>query len=62
MNFRKDTKIPVCFTLDAGPNVHVLYADADKKKVNDFLSNDFKDCVKNIIFDKMGNGPEKLIS
>ena len=62
LNFRKDTKIPVCFTLDAGPNVHVLYAEADKKKVNDFLNNDFEDCVKNIIFDKMGSGPEKLIS
>jgi diphosphomevalonate decarboxylase len=23
--FRNDTKIPVCFTLDAGANVHVLY-------------------------------------
>lgn len=62
MNFRKDTKIPICFTLDAGPNVHVLYAEADKKKVNDFLNNDLKNCVKNIIFDKIGEGPAKLIS
>jgi diphosphomevalonate decarboxylase len=23
--FRNDTKTPVCFTLDAGANVHVLY-------------------------------------
>ncbi|MEO9146405.1 MAG: hypothetical protein ABI237_12710 [Ginsengibacter sp.] len=62
MNFRKESKIPVCFTLDAGPNVHVLYAEADQNKVRDFLNNDFKNCVKEIIFDKMGDGPRKLIS
>jgi diphosphomevalonate decarboxylase len=25
--FRAATKIPVCFTLDAGANVHVLYPE-----------------------------------
>ena len=61
INFRKETNIPICFTLDAGPNVHVLYAEANKNKVNDFLNNDFKNCVKEIIFDEMGEGPQKLI-
>lgn len=60
MAFRKDTKIPVCFTLDAGPNVHVLYADDDKEKVEKFLNLTFENSVKRIIFDQAGNGPGKI--
>ncbi len=32
--FRKETKIPVCFTLDAGPNVHLLYPAANVQAVH----------------------------
>ncbi len=60
MAFRKETKIPVCFTLDAGPNVHVLYARADKNKVHDFLNNTFIKSVKEKIFDHIGKGPQKI--
>jgi len=60
MAFRKETKIPVCFTLDAGPNVHVLYPASEKNKVEIFLNNMFKNSVKEIIFDQMGKGPEKI--
>lgn len=38
--FRQDTKIPVCFTLDAGPNVHVLYPDASAAEVKQFIKSD----------------------
>lgn len=62
MNFRRDTHIPVCFTLDAGPNVHVLYRESDKEEVNGFLNNNFKNNVEGIIFDKLGSGPQKLNS
>ncbi|MFT6603518.1 MAG: diphosphomevalonate decarboxylase, partial [Bacteriovoracaceae bacterium] len=34
--FRKKTGLPVCFTLDAGPNVHLLYALKHKEEVKDF--------------------------
>ena len=37
-DFRRDTKIPVCFTLDAGPNVHVLYPDSCEKAVKEFIN------------------------
>jgi diphosphomevalonate decarboxylase len=60
MAFRKETKIPVCFTLDAGPNVHVLYPASEKNKVEVFLNNTFKNSVKQIIYDQMGEGPEKI--
>ena len=35
--FRKKTDSNVCFTLDAGANVHVLYPENEKQKVFDFL-------------------------
>lgn len=59
-SFRESTGVPVCFTLDAGPNVHVLYPERYKNEMSDFLNNDMKDVVKGIIFDKTGTGPEKL--
>ncbi len=62
MNFRKETSIPVCFTLDAGPNVHVIYPGKDEEKVNSFLETDIKPALKGIIYDRIGNGPEKLTS
>lgn len=35
--FRATTKVPVCFTLDAGPNVHVLYPAHVCKEVESFI-------------------------
>ena len=35
--FRHDTGTQVCFTLDAGPNVHVLYPDACESAVKHFI-------------------------
>jgi diphosphomevalonate decarboxylase len=35
--FRKETHIPVCFTLDAGPNVHLLYPLLFREQVVSFL-------------------------
>ena len=36
-NFRQETHIPACFTLDAGPNVHLLYPAAFDAKVKSFI-------------------------
>lgn len=60
MEFRKETGIPICFTLDAGPNVHVLYAQDYKEEVNRFLNSQLTNCVQEIIFDNMGAGPNKM--
>lgn len=47
-DFKKISKIPVCFTLDAGPNVHLLYPDEFKDSVNDFVKNKLSGyCVDN---------------
>ena len=35
--FRKSTGIPVCFTLDAGANVHILYPKTFQKPIDNFI-------------------------
>lgn len=61
--FRAETKIPVCFTLDAGPNVHILYPYFEKKKVRSFIQEELLQfCTKKkVIYDSMGNGPQLSI-
>jgi diphosphomevalonate decarboxylase len=61
--FRSETKIPLCFTLDAGPNVHLLYPYFAKKKVRNFIQEELLAfCTKKkVIYDGMGNGPQLRI-
>jgi diphosphomevalonate decarboxylase len=60
--FRKDTGIPVCFTLDAGPNVHLLYPGDSAEEVRGWIKTELTlNCQDGKwIDDQMGNGPEKL--
>ena len=60
--FRKDTGSKICFTLDAGANVHVLYPENESKKVLKFVNNKLsKFCQKNqYICDSVGLGAVKL--
>ncbi|PRX52414.1 diphosphomevalonate decarboxylase [Salegentibacter salegens] len=60
--FRENTKTPVCFTLDAGANVHVLYPEANKAKVLEFIKNELVAyCEKGqYICDEVGEGAEKV--
>jgi len=62
IDFRNETKLPVCFTLDAGPNVHLLYPNAIKDKVENFIhSSLLQHCFQQkVIHDEMGNGIEKI--
>lgn len=61
-SFRHDTKIPVCFTLDAGANVHVLYPENDKASVLQFIQDELVGfCQKEqYICDEIGNGAQKI--
>ena len=56
--FRNDTQIPVCFTLDAGANVHVLYPENVSKQVLQFIQNELVGYCQNgqYICDEIGNG------
>ncbi|MFV8467305.1 diphosphomevalonate/mevalonate 3,5-bisphosphate decarboxylase family protein [Flavobacterium sp. LB1P62] len=56
--FRNETKIPVCFTLDAGANVHVLYPNNTKEKVLQFIKDELVGYCQNgqYLCDEIGNG------
>ena len=58
--FRNDTKIPVCFTLDAGANVHVLYPKNVSEAVLQFIQNELVGYCQNgqYLCDEIGNGAE----
>lgn len=59
--YRMDTGTKLGFTLDAGANVHLLYADEDAEGVEDLISARLiRHCEQGkLIRDQMGNGPEK---
>lgn len=56
--FRNKTKIPVCFTLDAGANVHVLYPKNNQEKVLQFIKDELVGYCQNgqYICDEIGFG------
>ncbi|WP_299434865.1 diphosphomevalonate decarboxylase [uncultured Aquimarina sp.] len=60
--YRKETGSKVCFTLDAGANVHVLYPDVEKDQVMDFIKSELVVyCQKGqYICDKIGLGAKLL--
>ncbi|UBZ07750.1 diphosphomevalonate decarboxylase [Salegentibacter mishustinae] len=60
--FRESTKTPICFTLDAGANVHLLYPEKHKEEVLEFIKNELVAyCEKGqYICDQVGKGAEKL--
>lgn len=62
-NFRKDTGIPLSFTLDAGPNVHLLYPDEYHPVVNDFVQQQLKSLCQDgrLIEDRVGQGPQMIL-
>ena len=62
-NFRETTKIPVCFTIDAGPNIHLLYPKAYATKVRAWIEQELAEKLvgKKWIHDQVGNGPEEIL-
>ena len=62
IDFREITKTPICFTLDAGPNLHLLYPENFSSKVLDFINSELINHCKNgkFILDKVGEGAKKI--
>lgn len=60
--FREETKLPVYFTLDAGPNIHLLYPATIEDKIVPFVAEMLKPLCENgfYIKDQTGNGPSKI--
>lgn len=63
-DFRKETKLPICFTLDAGANVHVLYPEHIKDQAITFIQERLvMHCEQgHYICDRAGNGAKKIVS
>lgn len=62
--FREKTRIPVCFTLDAGPNIHLLYFKKNETDVKTFIEAELLAFCenRNWIDDRIGKGPERIIN
>ena len=60
--FRRSEDEPVCFTLDAGANVHVLYPEERRKKVYEFIQEALLPFCQDRqhICDRVGEGPKTL--
>ncbi|MGF1556965.1 diphosphomevalonate/mevalonate 3,5-bisphosphate decarboxylase family protein [Paucihalobacter sp.] len=61
--FRRETSSKICFTLDAGANVHVLYPNAEKEEVSRFIENELAVFCENgkYIHDVVGIGAKVLL-
>jgi diphosphomevalonate decarboxylase len=60
--FRAKSKIPVCFTIDAGPNIHLLYFQENELNVKAFIERELIVLCENgkWIDDEIGDGPERI--
>jgi diphosphomevalonate decarboxylase len=61
-HFRARSGIPVCFTMDAGPNVLLIYPRQFKDQITDFIRADLVRHCENgrWIDDQLGKGPMKI--
>lgn len=57
--YREESKLPVYFTLDAGPNIHLLYPANIKDSIEEWINAKLKPLCENgiMIKDQVGNGP-----
>lgn len=60
--FRKQSGLAVGFTIDAGPNIHLIYFEQDKQKVHAFIEAELLPYTENHTWldDCIGDGPVKL--
>lgn len=60
--YREQHESHVCFTLDAGANLHLLYPAKEKEEILNFIQTELIDFCENgkYIEDKVGLGPEQL--
>lgn len=63
-DFREQYKVPVCFTLDAGANVHMLFPKTEKDRVMAWVDEKLKTFCENdaYICDQVGKGPVEITS
>lgn len=60
--YRSETRHPIYFTLDAGPNVHLLYPDEVAAPAKDFIRGHLLPYCEDKMYlaDRVGKGPQQL--
>lgn len=60
--FRRETKLPVYFTLDAGPNLHLLYPGSAAEPTKAFIREVLLPYCEDRMYlaDRVGRGPQQL--
>lgn len=58
-SFRRETNLPLYFTLDAGPNLHLIYPESVQHKIKTFISHELTPFTEKVIEDERGEGPVK---
>lgn len=56
-DFRRESGLPIYFTLDAGPNLHLIYPDEGAHKIETFIEHELGPLSEKIIKDHRGEGP-----
>lgn len=59
-SYRKSTDNPVYFTVDAGPNIHLIYPKKIKKEVVNFITRELLPFCETVIHDEIGVGAREL--
>lgn len=61
-SYRMSSKLPVFFTLDAGPNIHLLYPKSIQDEVSQFIMNELEHLCEHRVWiqDNVGNGPNRI--
>ncbi len=56
-DFRRESGLGLYFTLDAGPNLHLIYPDEGARKIETFIDHELGPLSEKIIKDTRGEGP-----
>ena len=61
--YRKNSGSKCCFTLDAGPNLHLLYPENEQKQIIEFITQSLLPLTENghWLDDQIGQGPQKEV-
>jgi len=61
-DYRQQTGHPVCFTLDAGPNIHLLYPQKIENEITKFIEADLTKFLHDSCYlkDRVGSGPKTV--
>ena len=62
-DFRAQSKLAVGFTIDAGPNIHLLYFEEHRKEVHQFIKSELLTFLEDgkWLDDRIGSGAKKII-